>query len=139
MYLLRFLCLVSLLGITSCVDLDVVSRNYATLEDAQEDITKGWIPPTLPKTTYDISDSHNLDLNTGEGTFRFEAELYWVYMNGLSHNLPENARGIPSPAQLSLLEDQGYHAKNYIIEDTIYIVALHPEGKGRYWMAMQYN
>jgi hypothetical protein len=139
MNLLHILGLASLLGIVSCGDLDVVSRHYATLEDAQEDIEKGWIPATLPKSAYDIHDSHDLDLNVGECTFKFDKELLWVYMNGLFQHIPENARGLPDDEELARLEREGYLMKGYSSGDTFYLVGLHREGKGRYWMALQYD
>ena len=48
-----------------------IRTSHPTLIDAKSDIEKGWIPSVLPASTVKISESHDLDLNTGHGTFSF--------------------------------------------------------------------
>ena len=61
--------IVIMLALVGCNE-DVRS-NHPTLIDAKSDIEKGWIPPVLPASTVKINESHDLDLNTGHGTFSF--------------------------------------------------------------------
>jgi hypothetical protein len=123
--------------LVGCSDTDTVSRDYKSLAEAQEDIQKGWIPPFLPPSAYSISDSHDLDINVGSGTFRFEPKEFDALMNGLSTPVPNNARFVPSKGELQKWKDKGYFVRETFIEDTVWIVAANASGEGRYWMALQ--
>jgi hypothetical protein len=54
---------------------DTMHANYATAAEARADraIERGWLPTALPDSAFDISESHDLDTNTGGGSFRFDA------------------------------------------------------------------
>lgn len=47
--------------------------HYANLPAARQSgiIERGWVPEFLPAGSKDITEIHNLDTNTGTGTFRF--------------------------------------------------------------------
>lgn len=72
----KWLGLLSLIGacwlVFTAVDSTMHAR-YATAREAREDgaITRGWLPKELPASAFDISESHDLDSNTGGGTFSF--------------------------------------------------------------------
>ena len=51
---------------------DVLSSSHATRADAADTISRGWIPAVLPASATEIHETHNLDSNTGHGTFRFD-------------------------------------------------------------------
>jgi len=59
--------------LTACYDTQRAS--YATAAAARADgaIQRGWLPDSLPDSAFDIAESHDLDTNTGGGSFRFEA------------------------------------------------------------------
>jgi len=52
---------------------DVVTDNYKTYNDALKDdlFGSGWLPEFIPSSSFSITTSHNLDLNTSEGEFSF--------------------------------------------------------------------
>ncbi len=52
---------------------DNLSVHYATSAEACADgaFGRGWLPPVLPDSAFDIDERHNLDTNRGHGTFRF--------------------------------------------------------------------
>jgi hypothetical protein len=55
------------------VDPDAKISHYANLPAARQSgiIERGWVPELLPTGSTDITEIHNLDTNTGTGTFRF--------------------------------------------------------------------
>ena len=73
------ICLAALLSLSSCSD--VVTRAYATLNDARRDglFERGWLPDILPPSTWQIRVSSNLDMNTADGEFSFDPEHFAVF------------------------------------------------------------
>lgn len=56
----------SIFFVTACDD--SIRTNYATAAAAHAvgAIQRGWLPPSLPDSAFDIVESHVLDTNTGE-------------------------------------------------------------------------
>lgn len=52
------------MGCTSCID-TVLSVEYDSYSDAVAagEIRRGWMPEWMPKTVYDIRETHDLDTN----------------------------------------------------------------------------
>lgn len=116
---------------------DSISRSYATLKEAQEDMAKGWIPPILPPSAHSIRDSHDLDSNMGDGTFRFAPNEFDILVNGTSPRSPGTSRGVPSSQSMEKWKAEGFVIREYLDGDTLFVIAAHPSGEGRYWMALQ--
>jgi hypothetical protein len=55
---------------------DVVTTKYPTVQAARDDelFGRGWLPDVLPQSARDVRVSNNLDLNTSEGEFFFDAK-----------------------------------------------------------------
>jgi len=55
------------------LDRETQLSHYANLPAARQSgiIERGWVPEIMPSGSTDISETHNLDTNTGTGTFRF--------------------------------------------------------------------
>ena len=55
------------------LDRETQLSHYANLPAARQSgiIERGWVPEFLPAGSKDISETHDLDTNTGTGTFRF--------------------------------------------------------------------
>ena len=55
------------------LDPEIKFSHYANLPAARQSgiIERGWVPEIMPSGSTDISETHNLDTNTGTGTFRF--------------------------------------------------------------------
>lgn len=53
------------------------NARYETAADAKSDgaFDRGWLPEALFPDTWDIHESHNLDTNHGEATFRYRVKL----------------------------------------------------------------
>ena len=79
MYQSLVVCLAALLSLSSCSD--VVTRTYATLDDARRDrlFERGWLPDILPPSARQIRVSSNLDVNTADGEFSFDPEHFAVF------------------------------------------------------------
>ena len=116
---------------------DEISRKYSTLADARVDVEKGWIPPILPPSTYSIRDTHDLDLNLGEGSFLFDPKEFEVLMNGLSATPNFSSRFLPKDAERKALEKAGFSFRQHFANDTIWLVAATRDGHGRYWMELK--
>jgi hypothetical protein len=56
--------------LTAC---EQISSSFGDRNSAEEIIAKGWLPSAMPPSAFDISESHNLDSNIGQGQFSFEA------------------------------------------------------------------
>lgn len=81
---ITLLCLGMLLALaTGC---DVVTSNYATLQDARDDslFGRGWLPDILPESTVSIRTSNDLDINTSEGEFTVAVRDVDVFIKQLS-------------------------------------------------------
>ncbi|MEO6052609.1 MAG: hypothetical protein ABIP97_01210 [Chthoniobacterales bacterium] len=110
---------------------DQINRSYATLQDAQEAIKKGWIPGILPPSTHSIRESHNLNVNTGSGSFAFDPkDKDYIFTQGASIEKIHPAFG----TQIYELQKQGYGFAAYSRENSAWRIAIHPSGKGHYWL-----
>jgi hypothetical protein len=52
---------------------ETIRHDHANLADAQSDIARGWIPDSLPPSTAQIHEAHDLDTNLGQGAFTFDS------------------------------------------------------------------
>ena len=59
--------------LTACDE--TMRMNYATAAAARADgaVQRGWLPEELPDSATNISEAHDLDINTGGGSFQFSA------------------------------------------------------------------
>lgn len=121
------LMLFALIALTAC---DTVKSFYPTLELAKGEIERGWIPPVLPPSTYDLSDRHDLDRSTGEGSFRFNPEEMDQFIVAGAEAIKIN----PSRNHLRKLQSDGFHFLTYRKEATEWLIAVHPDGRGFYWL-----
>jgi len=71
--LLRAGLVASVFFLTACDD--TVRASYPTAEAARADgaIRRGLLPASLPDSAFEIASSHDVDTNTGGGSFRFAA------------------------------------------------------------------
>ena len=72
-------CLAASLSLSGCSD--VVTRTYATLDDARRDrlFERGWLPDILPPSAREIRVSSNVDVNTAKGEFSLDPEHFAVF------------------------------------------------------------
>ena len=110
-------CLV-LLG--CAVDLDTVSSQYVSLDEAKADslFKRGWLPDVLPPSTHTIRTENDLDLNLSEGEFSFvpaEAELLF---DRLSPGAPSASRLDDWERTVSSHARDGYTAWSYQNDDS---------------------
>jgi len=108
-----------------------IIASYPTLAAAQEDIQNGWIPPILPPSTYAIHDSHNLDVNTGDGSFSFDPKDISLFAQ---HGVVPMADA-DKDSELIKLQTQGYKLGMYREDaNSKWLLAVHESGKGYYWL-----
>ncbi len=65
---------------------DVQINKYKDMATVQEEktIEHGWIPGILPKSAYDIVETHNIDTNTVFGTFKYKEQDEVSFMQHLT-------------------------------------------------------
>ena len=83
-------CLAACVVLIAACD-DTQHAGYPTASAARADlaIERGWLPAALPESATDISESHDLDTNTGGGSFRFGASDIESFRAQLQPMLPE--------------------------------------------------
>jgi len=108
-----------------------VSHSFPTLTAAKKDIAAGWIPPILPPSTRDLYDAHDLEERGGKGEFSFDpAEIDYLAKMGAR---PTTATE-QEDADLDALQKQGFRLYRYTYDLSRWIIAVHPDGRGRYWL-----
>jgi len=117
-----------MLALTGCNE--AVRNNYPTLIDAKSEIEKGWIPRALPASTVDICESHDLDVNTGSGTFSFApADVKQFESSLVIVGDDESLRGIEVDRQQ--LKRDGFDL--YKFED-FYLAVNWTQCRGQFWL-----
>jgi hypothetical protein len=112
---------------------DTVTTRFADFEQAQSAgaFERGWLPPILPPSTTDIVEKNDLDLNIGEGLFSFSpADRDYFITNG-AKAINIDAESGSSHRQKQL---EGYGFLQYSRDSTSWLIAVHPEGRGAYWV-----
>lgn len=73
----------TLLALSGCGD--IVTTRFASMTDAKSQgaVDRGWLPPLLPDSSSAIVDRHNLDLNTGTGSFDYDLSERNAYIERL--------------------------------------------------------
>ena len=66
---------------------DIKTERYADAEEARQKgaFDRGWVPSLLPEGTVNIRDVHNLDVNTGTGSFQFPSKNLAAYQEKVRH------------------------------------------------------
>jgi hypothetical protein len=124
---------VALLGVVLVGCGETVTTRFSDIEHAQREhaFERGWLPPILPLTSKDIVECNNLDSNQGEGSFRFNPRE-------LEHFILSGAQAIkiqpPAGSPQAKLQSEGFRFLEYSRRDTNWIIAVHPDGRGYYWV-----
>lgn len=66
---------------------DIKTERYAHAEDARQKgaFDRGWVPSLLPEGVVNIIDVHDLDVNTGTGSFQFPSKNLAAYQEKARH------------------------------------------------------
>lgn len=118
--------------ILSCSD-DRVTTKFTDLQHAKAEhaFERGWLPPILPPSTKNIIEINNLDLNRGHGSFTFSpTDLNYFSAQGAIPIKMNNA----AQGKKKEMQDQGFQFLVYAQGSSIWYIAVHPEGKGAYWV-----
>jgi len=110
---------------------DTVERSYPTLATAKQGIEKGWIPSILPVSTVQIQESHDLDANTGHGTFVFGAEDAAQFKSALTP-LPADEQIRRVHISRERMERDGY---SFYSHGDFYLAVDWSSRRGEFWLA----
>ena len=115
---------------------DTVTSRFTDLQHAQKEhaFERGWLLPILPPSTRDITEKNDLDLNIGEGSFTFSAaDLSYFITNGAEPIKINPASGSPQRKK----QDEGFRFLKFLKDSTSWLIAVHPDGRGAYWVETQ--
>lgn len=118
--------------ILGCTD-DIVTTKFTDLQHAKAEhaFERGWLPPILPPSTKNIIEINDLDLNRGHGSFKFSpTDLNYFSVQGAIPIKMNNA----TQGKKKEMQDQGFQFLIYAQESSLWYIAVHPEGKGAYWV-----
>ena len=123
---MRYPVILVALFLASC---DEVTTRFATVQEARSKgaFERGWLPPILPDSTRNITESNNLDVNIGDGSFQFSSSDYAAFTSLLTPASPDVAK-----RHNSSHTTKGFAVFTYTTDDTLWTLALHPRGDGRY-------
>ena len=132
---MRTLANISLLSATFCFAScrDNVTTRFDDIQQAQTAgaFERGWLPPILPPSTKNIIERNDLDTNAGEGYFTFAPEEV-VYFSKKGAETTEVSPASGSPQQK--YEKDGFGFVTFSTETTSWLIAVHPDGRGAYWV-----
>lgn len=76
--------------------------SYPTAAAARSDgaVERGWLPQELPNSAFDIAESHDLDTDTGGGSFHFQAADADSFRTKLQPATPTDVRRFRNPERL---------------------------------------
>lgn len=123
-----FLIAVALLGCG-----DIVTTKFPDIQQAQNEraFERGWLPPILPPSTKDIIEKNDLDLNLGEGSFTFSPSDLNYFLTEGAEAIKINPENGSSQRQK---QDEGFRFLTYSKDSTSWLIAVHPDGRGAYWV-----
>lgn len=118
--------------ISACTD-DTVITEFTDMQQAQAEhaFEKGWLPPILPPTTKNILQSNNLDLSIGTGSFNFSPLDFKSFENQGARIATE--QDLKLSTQKKMLKN-GFHLLKFSSQTTQWLIAIHPNGQGYYWV-----
>jgi len=97
-------------------------------------IERGWIPPSLPDSSFAIKEAHNLDLNTGSGEFYFKNKQEGKIK--LLRSIRLSSINGDAPDDFIKLEKMGY--KFY--KDGYFLVAISIKNNhDRFWIMSSFH
>jgi hypothetical protein len=131
-YLLRlFVVILISCALAGCND--TVTTRFADFQQAQSAgaFERGWLPPILPPSTTDIVEKNDLDLNLGEGSFSFSPADWDYFIANGAEVININPESGSSQRQK---QNEGFEFLTYARESTSWLIAVHPEGRGAYWV-----
>jgi hypothetical protein len=118
---------VGYVGLMLFVRMDLVTSNYADLDEARADqlFERGWLPDILPASADDIRTTNDLDLNTSEGEFRFAAADYRAFASRL-----RPGASLPSSVAeyVRKMEKRGYEAGQFSDDASTWVFLCRGEG-----------
>ena len=112
---------------------DTVTTRFTDIEHAKREraFERGWLPPVLPPSTTNIIEKNNFDLNTGEGSFSFDpAEMSSFITSGAD---PVKIHAAPN-TDIAKKQKEGFLFLSFSRDSTSWIIAVHPDGRGVYWL-----
>jgi hypothetical protein len=93
---------------------DVVHSEHSDAAAAQDFMARGWTPECLPTGAYNIKESHDLDLDVGNGSFRFsEADVATLQKNITPYAQNQILRARVSREEFERRGFSFYHHKNF--------------------------
>ena len=117
--------LLLLLTLSGCSD--VVTHHYPTYNDAVKDnlFGRGWLPDFIPLSSFNITTSNDLDLNTSKGEFSFSSAASDAFLSKLHPH--SGSASSYFDAGVAANEQQNYAAYEYTKDGYIWVFIINRE------------
>jgi hypothetical protein len=114
---------------------DVVTDNYKTYNDALKDdlFGSGWLPEFIPSSSFSITTSHNLDLNTSEGEFSFPPSASESFTTRLLPYSGRKSSYFDFDKLLNKRKAQGYALYEYSRDNCVWVFFVNREKGHAYY------
>jgi hypothetical protein len=128
--ILTYLLCVFLVGCT-----DVVTSHYKTYNDAASDqlFSRGWLPQFIPSSSFNITTSNNLDLNTSEGEFSFRPVDAHAFVSKLHLYSGRRSPYVDYDKVIKRRVRQGYTPYEYTKDSLIWVFFLNADKGHAYY------
>ena len=85
-----------------CSDLEVVTNNHATLDEARRAgaVERGWVPQWLPPGAREIREAHDLDSNRRWGLFNFPSDDVASLRSALGPEIKIDGQRVDAPRRI---------------------------------------
>jgi hypothetical protein len=99
---------------------DIKIERYADAEEAKQNgaFDRGWVPSLLPEGTVNILKVHDLDVNTGTGSFQFPSKNLAAYHEKARHTPDTTISVIEALTIIELTHRDGWAFRIFITAKT---------------------
>lgn len=112
-----------LVGLVYLMPGDVVTSKYRSLDEARSDqlFGRGWLPDILPPSAHSIRVSNNLNLNTSDGSFSFNASDFPMFATKLRPYTPVVSPFVAYDQHIEKMKRKGFQSFVYEEDKTVWV------------------
>ena len=105
---------------------DTVTNHYQTYADAVKDqlFSRGWLPEFIPSSSFNITTSNNLDLNTSEGEFSFPSVATELFTSRLLPYSGGKSPNVDYEKVVNKRKAQGYTPYEFTKDNHVWVFLL---------------
>jgi hypothetical protein len=123
-----------MLALVGCGN-DVVTTKYQTYDEAASDqlFGRGWLPEFIPSSSFNITTSNNLDLNTSKGEFSFSPTEMESFVSKLAPYSGRVSRHAEFQETVKERQVDGYTPYEFTRDNDVWVFFLNREKGHAYY------